>query len=295
MYSGGKDSQASLIWAVEKYGAKNIEAVFCDTNWENPDTYLHIHSTVKDLGVKLTIVKSKKYDGLVDLAIKKKRFPSTKARFCTEELKSKPIIDYVLDEVQDNFISIQGIRADESESRSKMSKECRMFKYYFEPYGYDKKGKPKYHTYRKKDVVAYCEKYADDVWRPVFEWTGKEVIDYIIANGQKPNNLYYQGFKRVGCFPCIMCTHGETKNIMERYPERIEEIIKIEEETGQNFFPPNYIPKRYHTGVNITEEGEKNSFPYMKDIVKYLNDKAATIDMFQEKEPSCMSLYGICE
>ena len=27
-YSGGKDSQASLIWSVKKYGAKNIEAVF---------------------------------------------------------------------------------------------------------------------------------------------------------------------------------------------------------------------------------------------------------------------------
>jgi 3'-phosphoadenosine 5'-phosphosulfate sulfotransferase (PAPS reductase)/FAD synthetase len=37
-YSGGKDSQASLLWAVEKYGADNIEALFCDTGWEHPVT-----------------------------------------------------------------------------------------------------------------------------------------------------------------------------------------------------------------------------------------------------------------
>ena len=41
-FSGGKDSQASLIWAVKKFGTKNIIAVFCDTGWEHPLTYQHI-------------------------------------------------------------------------------------------------------------------------------------------------------------------------------------------------------------------------------------------------------------
>ena len=33
-YSGGKDSQACLIWACNKYGVENCEAVFSDTGWE---------------------------------------------------------------------------------------------------------------------------------------------------------------------------------------------------------------------------------------------------------------------
>lgn len=41
-FSGGKDSQACLIQAANKYGADKIEAVFCDTGWEHPDTYQHI-------------------------------------------------------------------------------------------------------------------------------------------------------------------------------------------------------------------------------------------------------------
>lgn len=36
-FSGGKDSQACLIQAANKYGVDKIEAVFCDTGWEHPD------------------------------------------------------------------------------------------------------------------------------------------------------------------------------------------------------------------------------------------------------------------
>ena len=35
-FSGGKDSQACLIQATNKYGADKIEAVFCDTGWSIP-------------------------------------------------------------------------------------------------------------------------------------------------------------------------------------------------------------------------------------------------------------------
>lgn len=78
-YSGGKDSQASLIWSIKKYGVENCEAVFCDTGWENPVTYQHITDTCQQLGVKLVILKSIKYDDMVDLATKKRSFPFSKS------------------------------------------------------------------------------------------------------------------------------------------------------------------------------------------------------------------------
>lgn len=110
-FSGGKDSQACLIWAKEKF--KNLEAVFCDTKWEHHFTYRHIDDITEEMNVKLITLTSEKYDGFIGLAKTKKRFPSTKARFCTEELKSKPMIDYVLKQTDDVLI-IQGIRKDES-------------------------------------------------------------------------------------------------------------------------------------------------------------------------------------
>lgn len=48
-FSGGKDSQACLIQAANKYGTNKIEAVFCDTGWEHPDTYQHISDVCKQL------------------------------------------------------------------------------------------------------------------------------------------------------------------------------------------------------------------------------------------------------
>ena len=214
-FSGGKDSLAALLW-VREHITTNFTTVFCDTGWEHPLTYEYINRIADRLNLDLVTLKSPKYDGMVDLARQKKRWPSTRARFCTEELKTKPTIDYVLDEVQDNMLMIQGIRAAESASRAKMSAQCTYFKYYFEPYGYDKNGKPKKHSYRGKDVRAFREKFADDLLRPVFDWSAQQVIDYILAAGLEPNPLYTMGYKRVGCWPCVMANQREILNIAQR-------------------------------------------------------------------------------
>ena len=284
-FSGGKDSQPCLILAAKKYGVGNIKAVFCDTGWENSVTYDHIHNVCNNMGVELIEIKSDKYEGMVDLTIKKKRFPSTMARFCTEELKVKPSIDFVLSQ-ESNVIIVEGIRGSESKRRSLMFNQCSYFKYYFEPYGHDKNGKPRYHTYRKNDVLEWTKKYNADIERLVFDYTAQEVIDLILHNGQQPNPLYYNGFSRVGCFPCVMANHREIKQIIKVYPDRINEIRAAEDKAGINFFAPSYIP------IRLCKNG---SFPFVDDVVKYLNEKDATLDVFESDTPSCMSLYGLCE
>lgn len=291
-FSGGKDSLASLIWAVKKYGSNSVEAVFCDTGWEHELTYQHIKEVTEKIGVKLVMVKSKKYENFVDLAKQKKRFPSTKARFCTEQLKSIPMIDYVLSQ-ECHLIIIQGIRADESISRSKMKEHCSFFRYYLEPYKTDKNGNPQTQSYRKKDVLAWREKYADDIIRPVFHWTGQEVMSYILNNGFKPNPLYYQGFSRVGCFPCIMCRHAEIKNIAEKHPEYLKRLQDAENENGSTFFPPDYIPKWAQT--NRDKNGKK--IPSLKNVIDYVTDDPDQQKMFEEPKTDgrCMSFYAICE
>ena len=242
-FPGGKDSLAALLWTREHI-TKNFTTVFCDTGWEHPLTYEYIHRIADKLHLDLVTLKSKKYDGMIDLARQKKRWPSTRARFCTIELKTKPTIDYVLDDVQDNMLMIQGIRGAESPARAKMSKQCTYFKYYFEPYGFDKNGKPKKHTYRGKDVRAFRVQFADDLLRPVFDWSAQQVIDYILAAGLEPNPLYKMGYKRVGCWPCVMCSQRDILNIAIQSPERIEQIANLEKELQSSFFGPNKIPTR---------------------------------------------------
>lgn len=320
-YSGGKDSQACLLWAVNKYG-NNIEAVFCDTAWESTITYRHLTDTTKALGVKLVVLKSVKYKGMIDLAEKKKRFPSSKARFCTSELKSIPFIDYVLGH-KEHLLIVQGIRALESNTRSQMQNQCRFFKYYFEPYSSNKqiikllesknnltkeqkkrlakaknrlsqgKNDEKYHTYRKNDVFEWCKLYSDDIFRPVFDWTGQQVVDYIIENGQKPNELYRQGFKRVGCFPCIMSSQAEVYELIKRYPERFNEIIEHEKRIESSYFKIDFVPDYAKSGV-CKRTGKK--YATGEDVKKYIEAKNRTGDLFQEDNyVSCSSYYHLCE
>lgn len=40
-FSSGKDSQAALLWAKNKFGIKNIIAEMSDTVWENKVSYQH--------------------------------------------------------------------------------------------------------------------------------------------------------------------------------------------------------------------------------------------------------------
>lgn len=249
------------------------------------------------MGVKNVIVSSKKYTGFKDMVKKKKRFPSTRARFCTEELKTIPMIDYILDQTE-HLIIIQGIRADESDSRSKMSKQCSYFKYYYTPYGKDKKGKDKYHKYRKKEVLAWREKYLDDIIRPCFEWTAQETIDYIVQHDQKPNPLYYMGMGRVGCFPCVMCRLSEIKQIADRFPERIKEISEIEKEVGSTIFTVGKIPEKFCSKIHVSKKtGKVSKYPTIDDVVNYVQKEKDQLDAFIEPGAGhgCMSVYGMCE
>lgn len=66
-FSGGKDSLASLLWTREHI-TKNFTTVFCDTGWEHPLTYEYINRIADKLHLDLVTLKSKKYDGMVDLA-----------------------------------------------------------------------------------------------------------------------------------------------------------------------------------------------------------------------------------
>ena len=319
--SGGKDSQAAAIWAKEKFGKDKVTTAFCDVKWEADETYEHLDYLVSVLEMEHVVLKSTKYDGMVDLATKRGRFPSSTARFCTEELKIFPMIDYILS-LDCHIIIVDGIRADESESRSKMQPECRYFKYYFEPYQTNSmiverftakppvthkqkekfkkakerlaKGKedPKYYTYRKEEVFEWCKKYSDDVIRPFFHSTADEVISFSLNRGIKINPLYFKGSKRVGCRPCVMEGIDEIFNMVENDPKAVVKIKEAEKLANSSFFPPDKVPKRYHS--QKTAEGK--SYPTFEDVERYVKDKNATLDAFKEDPVfKCKSFYNICE
>jgi 3'-phosphoadenosine 5'-phosphosulfate sulfotransferase (PAPS reductase)/FAD synthetase len=283
-FSGGKDSTALLLWAREHLAS--FETVWMDTGWEHPLTYRYVDYIDEEvLGGTLLRLSSDEYDGLEDLSKQKGTVPSTKARFCTQELKLKPLIAY-FDSLRDKFEihNYVGIRGDESKQRFQMPK-------------------------RNFD----SDYYGAWIHRPLLEWTAHDVFDTLERHGVRPNPLYKMGMKRVGCMPCVMSNHTDMRQIIDQFPEVVDEVRALEEELGRSFFPPGYIPDRfcsrsktYEIEVSETVEDmfgerqvtvtkEKTShYPMIDDVVAYLREDDSQLDGFNEPQ-SCMSHYGICE
>lgn len=233
--SGGKDSTATALFYVENM--KEIPRfVFCDTGIEAPVTYEYIEYLDEKfkalIGGGIEVIKAdfsdrinKKREKLLasqdarakdlnvtgnpflDLCIWKGRFPSTKARFCTQELKLEPLkklYQSIIDEGQ-TVMSWSGERAEESIARSK---------------------KP------IRELLIQGEKANAYTYRPILRWKEQDCFDMLKRYGIKPNPLYAQGFNRVGCFPCMMCRKSEIRQVAELYPEVFEKLKDWEQKVA---------------------------------------------------------------
>lgn len=292
-FSGGKDSQACLIQACKTFGADNIEAVFCDTCWEHHLTYEHVTAVTSALGVKLVVLENSKVGGFEELCKHMKWFPDSQHRVCTVQLKVQPMIDYILNH-RENLLIIQGIRAAESASRSKMPCSANYFMEYIER-------KPNSRLYRIKDVLDWCAKYTATVERPMLGFSAQQVIDYILDNGLRPNPLYEKGFSRVGCFPCIYAKLSDIK-AMRHETLYIERVIQLENQVNQvrqrdnakvscaSLLPKGKIPSRFCRKYG-------NGIPAFEEVISYVGRDDAQLELFDTSDKdSCMSVYhGLCE
>jgi 3'-phosphoadenosine 5'-phosphosulfate sulfotransferase (PAPS reductase)/FAD synthetase len=142
-------------------------------------------------------------NAFLDLCMWKGRFPSRKAQFCTQELKTAMLVQYqqALVEAGHRVVSWQGVRRDESANR----RNAKLFE----------RLQPRTYAYR-----------------PLVEWTALQVFGSLAANDIEPNKLYRLGMSRVGCMPCINVAKGELREIASRWPEVIDRITEWEQIVG---------------------------------------------------------------
>ena len=194
--SGGKDSTATSLYLREQ-GIEHVR-VFADTGWEHPDTLEYIDNYLPSVIGPIHVVARE--GGLPALARKKGMFPSRVRRYCTVELKVKPIMAFLEElDPKRRAINAVGIRAEESTARAKMHE-----------WEHDANGFERW------------------VWRPLITWKLQDVIDIHRRNGVMPNPLYLTRSERVGCWPCIFARKSEIKTVAEETPWRIDEIRELE-------------------------------------------------------------------
>ena len=182
-----------------KANGLNYVNVFADTGWEHDITYEYLDKVLPGFIGPIHRVQSKT-GGMRDVVLKKGMFPSRLRRFCTEELKVTPIQKYIAarQDEGNEVVNVVGIRAGESDARSKM---------------------PEWEWSDKMDCW---------VWRPLLNWTEQNVIDMHKEAGLAPNPLYLKGATRVGCWPCIFARKAEVRFVAESDPARVELIRQLE-------------------------------------------------------------------
>jgi len=210
----------------------------------------------------------------LDLCLWRGRFPGTKTRFCTQEMKVFPMQRQVFEPLlalhtTADVYSWQGVRADESRARSLLPVQ-------------DEVGNGLFN------------------YRPLLHWSAADAFDMHRRHGIRWNPLYEQGMGRVGCMPCVNTRKEELANISRRFPEVIERIAAWEravssacKRRNSTFFPAvgdptvlssDLISHETHGIERMVEWSMTARGGRQFDLLTAGDDGNA-----------CSSMYGLCE
>jgi len=187
--SGGKDSTALAILLHKEI--PEMEYFFCDTGKELQETYDYLDRIRVRLGINITYLESERgfdhwlevYGGLL---------PSPKMRWCTVQMKIKPLERWVGD---DKALSYIGIRADEDR----------------DGYISTKPNIQPVFPFKERGLVK------EDILRLLDE-SGIGLPDY------------YRWRSRSGCFFCFFQRKYEWVMLAEEHPDLFAEAVRYEQE-----------------------------------------------------------------
>jgi len=229
--SGGKDSTATLLKALEEYEKEQLIVIFNDTGWEHPCTYDYLDYLESTLDIEIKRLTPKDNIDLPDLIRKMKQFPHPSYRFCTETLKQNPFMKFIEDNKLFDSTNWVGVRRAESIARRRKYLEVDPRKEY--------------------PVRMFFTSYTYDLKRvrmrfPVIHLTVLEIFEYIKSKGIDVNPLYKKGHTRVGCYPCLLSSKKDIMRLLGDPVglERIDKLITIEEEIGCKYNVINLVRMR---------------------------------------------------
>ncbi|MBA2858093.1 phosphoadenosine phosphosulfate reductase [Methanococcus maripaludis] len=199
-YSGGKDSLAVLLLALEAFKNTDdpieFDVLFNDTGIEFNETLENIEKIADTYN--LEILKTKSGDFWEKL--EEYGPPGRDNRWCSEVCKVSPLGKLIDEKYEKGCLSFVGLRKYESINRSKKPRIW---------------NSP---TIKKQMLSA-----------PILNWTAMHVWIYILKHKAPYNVLYEQCFDRVGCFMCPAMEIGEIELVKLSYPklwEKWESFLK---------------------------------------------------------------------
>jgi hypothetical protein len=189
--SGGKDSAALALYLRDRI--PSLEYFFTDTGAELPETYEYLQRLESVLGKRIARLNSDRdFDHW--LQVYGGALPSPQMRWCTKNLKIKPLEAWLGDDLTYTYV---GIRADENRGGYISTKTTIRPVFPFKEDGVDKAG-----------------------------------VLRILEDAGVGLPAYYSWRTRSGCSFCFFQRKSEWVGLSEQHPELFEEAIAYEEKRG---------------------------------------------------------------
>ena len=187
--SGGKDSSALAVYL--RYTVPDMEYFFCDTGAELPETYEYLTRLQVILGQPIVRLNSSRgFDHWFEVF--RGALPSPQMRWCTKNMKIKPIEEWIGDAPAVSYVAI---RADESNRKGYIST------------------KPNIET-----RFPFIEDGIDH-----------DGVMKILDDAGIGLPAYYEWRTRSGCYFCFYQRKAEWVGLADRHPELFERAVAIEQ------------------------------------------------------------------
>ena len=192
--SGGKDSSALAVYLRGR--VSDMEYFFCDTGAELPETYEYLTRLEVILGQPIVRLNSQRgFDHWFEVF--RGTLPSPQMRWCTRNMKIKPIEEWIGEEPAVSYVAI---RADESNRKGYIST------------------KPNIET-----RFPFIEDGVDH-----------DGVMRILEDAGIGLPAYYEWRTRSGCYFCFYQRKAEWVGLSERHPDLFERAVSIEKKVLQD-------------------------------------------------------------
>lgn len=268
-FSGGKDSQVVLDLCTRAIPPTDFEVIYSDTGYELPPSlslYKDVEAYYTQKFPSLRFLTARNHESVLNYW-DKIGTPSDNHRWCCSVMKTAPLYRKLMEgtDKRQKFLAFEGVRAEESVSRSE----------------YNRIGKGVKHKF----VVNA---------RPILNWSTTEVFLYLFEHELHINTAYRVGKPRVGCILCPFGSPWDDMIVNNCYPNSLKPFLQKIEDSAESRKIPNkveYISERKwklrgsgkfsdsNTSVSyisdqnkwqaIIENAEKDLFTWLPVIGKY--------------------------
>lgn len=310
--SGGKDSAASLLLAIDRFGRENVRAIFCDTGNEHELTYEYLQYMEQATGVVIVTLKADFSEQIarkrmfISRDVRHKRGPDGRKLRWSNKAKRR-----ALDVLQPTGIPFLDLCMWKGRFPSRKAQFCTeelkrnmavAYQLDLTDQGYTViswQGVRRDESFARKNARSYEPVGGGlHIYRPIATWTAEQVFAFCKSRGLRPNPLYLMDMDRVGCMPCINAAKAEIHAIAVRFVQHIDKIFSWEELVGlcskrnaSTFFHKS-------SGKGLTNQeivAASNVWQVVEWAKTSRGGKQFSLLTALEENDSCASSYGLCE